>query len=341
MLSSVKENFWTTLRRPILALAPMEGVTNSVFRTMARSYGADVVYTEFVSADAIHHRAASVLRKLSFDPTERPVVCQIFGTNTETFVDAGREIEARGFSSIDINCGCPSRKVVHSGAGASLMRDPGHARRLVEALCSAVSIPVSIKVRSSAHRFVHQGNSAETGIVTALDFIRALEGLPVAAVMVHGRSLERGFSGDIDFAMIRSVKEEFSGIVIGNGGVFLPEDAGRLLSETGADGVGIARGSLGSPWIFSQIRDFLSSGTFRAVPLSERLIVMQEHARRYQEAYGTRAMVEFRKHLGWYCRGFDNAASVRRELFQTSTVSDITSVLERFDLAVSRSRDRT
>lgn len=319
-------NFWSELKRPILALAPMEGVTDSPFRQLAKQGGVDVVYTEFVSSDAIGRGSRSALTKLAFDPSEQPVVAQIFGRDPGMFAAAARTIEARGFAGLDLNFGCPARKVVSSGMGVALLRDPAYARRLIEAALREIRIPLSIKVRASIRR---ERQEVQPGAerVTALDLVEAIRDLPVAAIMVHGRSYEGGFSGEVDVELIRAIKERFSGIVLANGGIQTPEDAIRLLRETGADGVGIARGALGQPWIFEQTRALLS-GTEPATPgWSERSSAMLQQARLALAARGEHGMLELRKHLAWYTKGLPNAAALRRQLVRVSSLSELEAVL--------------
>ena len=321
-------NFWTNLPRPILALAPMEGVTDSAFRHMCRDNGADVVYTEFISSDAIGHRGRTALAKMTFDPAEQPVVCQIFGKDVAMFREAAKEIEARGFAGIDINFGCPAKKVVGSGSGVALLREPNFCRQLIEAILDVVTIPVSIKVRASIRkerREVQEGADR----ATALDLVRAINDLPVAAIMIHGRSFEGGFSGTIDVDMIRSVKAEFKGVVLANGGIQSPEDAVNMLKETGADGVGIARGAHGRPWIFRQTRSLLTTGTYTAPTWEEIRAVALTHAQRIMARKGKHGVLELRKHLAWYVRGMPGAAALRHDLVRVNSVEEIAALLNR------------
>lgn len=300
----------------------MEGVTDSAFRQLCHSYGADVVYTEFVSSDAIDHRAPSALRKLDFDPSEQPVVAQIFGRNPDAFRRAAIEIEARGFSGIDINFGCPARKVMSHGSGVSLMRDPAFARRLIEAVTGAVDIPVSIKVRASIRKESKQVDPGCTDRVTALDLVEAIRDLPVSAIMIHGRSFEQGFSGAPDTAMIRQIKQRFNGLVLANGGIHTVDDARQILLASEADGIGVARGSLGRPWIFSTLAAGLrDQANDLVVPNLGQTIL--DHARLLTATKGSRAAVELRKHLAAYVTGLPNASNFRRRLSSIETMGDV------------------
>lgn len=320
-------NFWTTLPKPILALAPMEGYTDTVFRRLAREGGADVVYTEFVSSDAIAHNAKRSLDKLELDPREHPAVAQIFGRDVQNFITAAKEIQRRGYAGLDLNFGCPARKVVGSGAGVALLRDPQFARRLIEAVLDVLTIPLSIKVRASIRK---ERPEIQPGAdrATALDLVEAIRDLPVATVMVHGRSFEQGFSGGVDVEMIRAVKQRFPGLVLANGGLQTPDDAQRLLTATGADGVGIARGALGQPWIFRQIRARLTGQPVTAPTLDEVRRAALEHAQRALEHGGSYGLIELRKHLAHYVRGVPGAAAVRAQLVRASALDDIASAFD-------------
>jgi len=315
-------NFWSTLPKPILALAPMEGVTDSAFRQICREFGADVVYTEFISSDAIDHQARSALQKMDFRPNEQPVVCQIFGRNPDAFRRAAEEVQRRGFSGIDINFGCPARKVMSHGSGVALMRNPEYARTLIESVLATVDLPVSIKVRASIRREAREIDPQCSDRVTAVDLVNAIRDLPVAAIMVHGRSFEQGFSGEADIETIRQVKRLFHGVVLGNGGIHSPADATRMIETTGADGVGIARGSLGQPWIFQEVAAALKrNSTPTALPDVRQIII--RHAELLIETKGERALTQLRKHLAAYVRGHRHAHAFRRRLSAVTTLREI------------------
>jgi len=322
------KNFWSSLPRPILALAPMEGVTDSAFRQLCRASGADVVYTEFISSDAIGHHGRTALAKMTFDPAEQPVVCQIFGKDVAMFRESAKQVEAAGFAGIDINFGCPARKVVGSGSGVALLREPTFCRQLIESILDVVTIPVSIKVRASIRK---ERKEVQDGAdrSTALDLVRAINDLPVAAIMIHGRSYEGGFSGTIDHEMIRNVKAEFKGVVLANGGIQTPADAAAMLTATDADGVGIARGAQGQPWIFGHIRELLTDG--RVTPMSWDAIrsVALNHSKLALKQKGDHGLLEMRKHLAWYVRGFPGAAQLRHDLVRVNSLAEIQTLLDR------------
>ncbi|USN53826.1 MAG: tRNA-dihydrouridine synthase [Candidatus Nomurabacteria bacterium] len=329
-------NFWTQLKQPIIALAPMEGVTDSAFRQLCREQGAAVAYTEFISSDAIAHRGRTALAKMDFDPAEQPVVCQIFGHDIEAFAKAAKEVEARGFSGIDINFGCPARKVVGHGSGAALLRKPAYCRALIESVLGSVSIPLSIKVRSSIRKRSKEEDPGCQERYTALDLVEAIEDLPVSTIMIHGRSYEMGHSGEVDTEMIQAVKQRFKGLVLANGGIKTPEDTKRMLEQTGADGVGIARGSQGQAWIFRQTRQYLESGSYDPISWPEIRALMLRHAELLYERKGRRGMFEIRKHLTWYIRGIEGASALRQKLVQVESVEQIEKILPQEVTAVEK-----
>jgi nifR3 family TIM-barrel protein len=304
-------NFWQKLNKPILALAPMAGISDSPFRQLSRSFGADVVYTEMISADALHYRSKKTIEMLKFDRSEKPVVCQLFGKRIEMFAAACAVVEQCGYSGIDLNFGCPARKVVAHGGGVTLMRDLKHCRLLIAEVIKNTKLPVSVKIRAGIDN------------VTALDFIEAIKDLPVAAVMVHGRYFNNPFGGEIDYEMIKKVKENFKGIVLGNGGIFKPEDAGMMIEKTGIDGVGLARGLYGRPWLFKQIKDYLKTGKYKEPTLAEIKKTAIKHAVLAEKMKGQWGIVETRKHLAWYVKGFPRAARLRQELVRAIRVSEV------------------
>jgi nifR3 family TIM-barrel protein len=315
-------SFWNTFKKPILALAPMEGVTDEAFRRVCKEQGADVVYTEFISSDAIAHNAKKALQKFRHDESERPVICQIFGRDPQAFAIAAKAVQAAGFDGLDINFGCPARKVVGHGSGVALLRTPTFARNLIEAAVQSVTIPVSIKVRTSIRaerKEVRDG--AER--ITVLDFLDVIDDLPISAIMVHGRSFESGHQGSVDTEMIRKVKERFKGVVLANGGIMKPEDTVDMLQQTGADGVGIARGSWGAPWIFRDSRAAINGQPIHPPTDSELRAVILRHAELAYATKGDHGLIEFRKHAGNYLKGRPGANAFRRQAVTVTTLDDV------------------
>ncbi len=308
-------NFWKKLKPPILALAPMAGIADSAFRQLCKKYGADVVYTEMTSADGLHHQGAKTLKMLEFNKSEKPIVCQLFGKRPETFVKAAQLVETAGFNGIDINFGCPARKVVGHGGGVTLMQNLPLCREIIKNTISATKIPVSIKIRTGYKN------------VSALNLLQAVSDLDIKAVMIHGRTYEQGFSGLIDCEIIKKIKTQFKGTVLANGGINTPEDAAEILKNTNADGLGLARGLYGRPWLFQQIKDYLKTGQYKNPTLAEIKKIALAHATLAQKSKGDHGLVELRKHLLWYTKGLPNAKDLRAKLVQIKSISELKKIL--------------
>jgi len=310
-------NFWKKLKKPILALAPIAGYTNSSFRQICKKYGADVVYSEMASAVALNYGGKKTMELLKFQRSERPYVVQLFGNDPKYFRSAARIVtEKIKPDGIDINMGCPAKKVFSNGSGAALMINKRIGREIIAETLKGTKLPVSIKIRSKA------------GGVTAIQFVKYVKDLPIEAIMVHGRTLEQEFSGPIDFVQIRKIKSLLKIPVIANGGINTPLDAKMMFEKTGADGVGIARGALMRPWIFSEIREYLEKGEYEEFNLGKVKKAALDHAKMSFKAGGAHGILEMRKYLLWYFRGFDNAKEVRRDLVQVKSVKDIKNVLK-------------
>ncbi|MCK5413572.1 MAG: tRNA-dihydrouridine synthase [Candidatus Pacebacteria bacterium] len=311
------KNFWKKLNKPILALAPMAGYTTSPFRQICKYHGADVVYSELASATALNFEGKKTLKFLEFDKSESPFIVQLFGNDPKYFCNAAKFVSEKVKpAGIDINMGCPAKKVFSNGSGAALMNDAEKAREIVKETLKGTSLPVSIKIR------------AKVGSVTAYKFIKKLNDLPIAAIMIHGRSLKQGFAGEINYEQIRKVKSLVDVPVLANGGINSPEDAKKMLSRTGADGIGIARGALTKPWLFSQTKQFLEKGEYQEFSLEEIKKAAIKHANMSYQSKGKHGIVEMRKYLLWYFRGFENAKEVRKELVQVESLRDIERVLK-------------
>jgi tRNA-dihydrouridine synthase B len=329
------KNFWKKLNKPILALAPMAGYTNSSFRQLCKSYGADVVYSEMASATALNFRGKKTLELLKFQKSERPYVVQVFGNDPKYFRNAARVIsEEIKPDGIDINMGCTAKKVFSNGSGAALMNDIEKAREIIEETLKGTNLPVSIKIRS------------RVGKVTAYKFIKKIKDLPISAIMVHGRSLSQGFAGKINYNQIKKVKlllspyrlipstrdcelQDLDGpVVIANGGINTPEDVKIMLKKTGADGIGIARGAIAKPWLFQQTKEFLRIGKYEEFNLSQIKKAALKHAKMSYKSNGKHGIVQMRKYLLWYFRGFEKAKKVRKGLVSVKSVRDIKKILK-------------
>jgi nifR3 family TIM-barrel protein len=319
----VMDNFWQQLKnanQPILALAPMAGVSDAPFRQMCKQFGADVVYSEMASATALNYQPQKTLELVQFEAAESPYVVQLFGANPEHFVKATKIIadEVRP-DGIDINFGCPVHKVQKQGAGAILMGHPKLAREVVEAVLENTALPVSIKIRAR----MEKGEGDARRRVDALEFLAAMEGLPLAAVMIHGRSMAQGHTGAVDFEIIKAARPLVSGVLLANGGVTDAASAQELLDETAADGLGVARGAMGKPWLFEEIRSKVPGVKGK----EEIFKIALEHARLADRILGRQGIVELRKHLCWYVAGFPGAGELRRELVKVESLEEIEKIL--------------
>jgi len=312
------KNFWRKLKdsarggQAIFALAPMAGVADSAFRQICKSYGADVVYSEMISATALVYNSKKTLALMKFAKKERPFVVQLFGSKPEHFAVAARIVEKKiRPDGIDINFGCPVKKVARQGAGAALMNNWRLAREIIIATLANTKLPVSIKIRS------------RVGKVTALDFLKHLADLDIKAVMIHGRSAARGNSGTVDWKMIKQTRPFVKGVLLANGGVKTPADAREFLKKTGADGLGIGQGALGRPWIFSQL------ATHSSQLINKKFVfkVMLKHAKLAEKLKGKSGIVEMRKHLCCYTSGLASASALRQELVKVETVAEIKRIL--------------
>jgi tRNA-dihydrouridine synthase B len=303
-----------------LVLAPLAGYTDSPMRRIARRFGASVVWTEMVSAEGAVRRSEATLRLLEFHPDERPIAFQLFGATPSSMAGAARLVERLGPDLIDLNVGCPARKVVKNGSGVALMKDLGLLEELVSALVGAVKVPVTAKIRSGW----------DDRSLNAPQVARVLEDSGVAAVTVHPRTRAQGFTGRSDWSIISEVKRSVGIPVIGNGDVYEPTDAVRMLEETSCDAVMIGRGAIGNPWIFSRTLGLLAGAGDPGPPsLSDRLSVAIEHLDLMVEAKGERkGVMETRKHLVVYLRGFPGMAGLRAELVRMEGHENVRSRLE-------------
>jgi tRNA-dihydrouridine synthase B len=308
------------LKNNPLVLAPMAGITDYPFRRICRELGAGLLFSEMVSAEALireHKRTHCMLRT---DPSERPVVFQIFGSKPASMAEAARIVSQGDVDFIDINMGCPVPKVLKSGAGSALLRDLGLAREIMAAVVEASTVPVLIKIRL--------GWDAKS--IVAVDIAQVAESAGIAAVTVHARTKAQGFSGHADWGMINVVKGSVGIPIIGNGDVRSGQDAMRMRDETGCDGIMIGRAIQGYPWIFREARQFLETGAVPPLPtLDERETVMLRHLNDITSLLGEHIGVrEMRKHLCWYTKGLKGGAEFRTIVNHLTTASDVKRVIE-------------
>lgn len=302
-----------------LALAPMAGVTDLAFRTICRSFGAGITYTEMVSAKALCYKDKKTRALMTLGEGESPVAVQIFGSDVTCMGEAAAQVQELAHPDfIDINMGCPVGKVVSSGDGSALMKDPEKARDIIETVVRSVTVPVTVKFRKGF----------DSSMINAVPFAVMCEEAGASAIAVHGRTRAQMYSGKADWDIIRNVKSTVKIPVFANGDVFSGEDAAHILSYTGADGVMIARGSMGMPWIF---RDALAAINGEEIPPEPSYYEKVDIAiRQFELAAADRgekvACLEARKHFAWYIKGMPYAAYYKDKIMSVETLDDIRSV---------------
>ena len=329
-------------------LAPMAGYTDAAMRTLCLEQGAGAVYTELTSAEGIRRDSQKTFAVLDTAAGEHPIAGHLFGRDPEAMAEAARYVEGSGlFDWIDINCGCPVRKVVARGAGAALMKELPLMGKIIEKVRAAVALPVSVKTRIG---FNHD-------TAGHLDIARVVEQSGADMVAVHARLARDFHSGDPDWEKLAAMKRALSIPVVGNGGVFTPGDARRMVEASGVDGVMIGRGAIGNPWIFGQIRQDgwgpqRTPGQTAATPpsLQDRRDMMAEHLRRLVELNGLKqkranrtvkytaeesACIQFRPHIPYYVKGmFDK----KQLLMKLSSMTRVDAIMDEMDILVEKNR---
>lgn len=300
-------------------LAPMAGVTDSSFRQLAVEMGAALVYTEMISAKGAVCAPKQTLKLAQFAPEERPIGIQLFGSELAYFAEAATLCATYMPDIVDINMGCPVKKVAGKGEGCALMRDPKKAYAITRAVCEAITLPVTVKMRKGW----------DEASVNAVEVAQAVEEAGAAVVTVHGRTRAHGYSGRADWSAIAAVKASVKIPVVGNGDIWVPQDAERMLLETGCDAVMIGRGSLGNPWLIKRTVHYLQTGELIAEPgPAERAAFARRHLALMVKEKGEYTGVrEMRKHAAWYIKGIYGAASIRNRVMHAETVAEMNQLL--------------
>lgn len=306
--------------RPATVLAPMAGVTDTIFRRVIRGLGGcGLIMTEFTSAEGVTRSAAKTLRYLYYDADERPIAAQLFGADAEVMAAAAALVEDLGFDQVDINLGCPAKKVVKCG-GSGLLRDLKLLERVLSWVRSAVKIPMTIKMRSGW----------DDANIVAVDVARMAEGMGVEAVAVHPRTRMQGYSGQSDWSVIARVKEAIAIPVIGNGDIRSPEDAERMVAQTGCDAVMIGRTAATNPWIFRQMEQYFSTGRYGEPSEADRYRLLADYFRSLVAAELPDAIGKMKQFACWFTHGVRNGSVLRHEVHSSRTPEEVLQRVEDF-----------
>jgi nifR3 family TIM-barrel protein len=308
--------------KPVV-LAPMEDVTDPSFRLICREMGASMVYTEFVSAEALIRNINSTTRKLSVNDAERPVVIQIYGREADAMTEAAKIVEQAGPDVIDLNFGCPVKKVASKGAGAGMLRDIDKMLDITRKVVNAVSLPVTAKTRL--------GWDCENKIIC--DLGPRLQDCGIKALAVHGRTRSQMYTGEADWTLIKALKADprMEIPIIGNGDVTTSEIAARRFEETGVDAVMVGRGAIGAPWIFKEIREYIDHGVVNPLSDAEKLAMLKRQiAESIENIDEYRGILHIRRHLAAtpLFKGIDNFKPMRIKMLRAETHQDLLDLLD-------------
>lgn len=311
-----------------VVIAPMAGITDITFRTICKEFGASLVSTEMISAKGLYYKDKKTEELLKTNESNRPISMQIFGNEPDIMAYAVETVlnDLPNIDIIDINMGCPAPKIVKNGDGAALMKNPNLAGEIVNKVKKVSKKPVTVKFRSG-----WDDNS-----INAIEFAKIVEYNGADAITVHGRSREQFYSGKSDYSIIRDVKKNVSIPVIGNGDVFTIFDANRLLNETNCDGIMVARGVLGNPWLIQNLIKALNGEIDFVNPTpSEKVALLKKHAAMLSLELPERLTVlEMRKHAGWYIKGLKKSSEVRCEINKIDSLDVLYKLLDNYILTI-------
>jgi len=297
-------------------LSPMAGVTDVAFRALAKKYGAGLTYTEFVSSHALIQGSKKTFEMIQTSPDERPVAVQLFGNSEKDVVSAAKIVEEK-FDIIDVNCGCPAWKVIQTGAGSALLNNPEKISHFISKLSSAISKPVTVKIRSGI----------DDKRINAVEIAKLVENSGASAIAIHGRTQKQGYSGNADWNIIRQVKSAVNIPVIGNGDVFSPETFKSRLEESGVDAIMIARGAIGNPYLFTQINDFLEKGSYEKISGIKQFAEYISLAEKYSIPFSS-----IKHHAMSFTKGIHGSAKLRNGISRAKDLNKICEILKTFIL---------
>lgn len=305
-----------------VCLAPMAGVTDKAFRILAREQGCGLIYTEMVSAKALTYQNIRTKELLDLQGEEQPLAVQLFGSEPEIMAQGAKIAVAEGAKIIDINMGCPVPKVVRNSEGSALLEKPELAAEIVRAMVRAVPVPITVKIRTGWNR----------DNIVAVNFALAMERAGASAVAVHGRTRDQYYAGTADWSVIKLVKEAVSIPVIGNGDIWTPQDAQKMLEETGCDAIMLGRGVQGNPWLISRVVCFLEEG--REIPPPTPLEKIRGAIKHLELTISLKGedsgIREMRKHLAWYLKGLKHTAPLKEAIFRTKKKAEVMRLLESY-----------
>jgi nifR3 family TIM-barrel protein len=310
--------------------APLAGISNLPLRLLAKEAGCGLVCSEMISAYGLYHKSPKTIRLMDSTPHEKPLSVQIFGSDPDIMADAAGMVEDSGADIVDINFGCSVRKILKTGSGAALMREPALSEKILRAVRAAVRVPLTIKIRTGWEKTGEQ----------AFALAKIAESCGVDALAVHPRTATQGFSGQADWSIIAAIKKQVKIPVIGNGDIVTAADAVRMLQQTGCDGVMIGRMAIGYPWIFSQVLASLQGQPAPTVSIELRFTTMKRYLCHSVEYIGEQfACPMMRSRLAWFVKGLPNASQFRKSITQISSEKEALDLIEKYEQSLVQKPD--